>query len=56
MTTTSHMIPYFFGLKGPTGFSSRSTAEETSAGVDLTGRVAIVTGEINLRSSNCAHN
>jgi NAD(P)-dependent dehydrogenase (short-subunit alcohol dehydrogenase family) len=38
------MIPYFFGLKGPTGFSSRSTAEETSAGVDLTGRVAIVTG------------
>ncbi|GAQ90039.1 rossmann-fold NAD-binding domain-containing protein [Klebsormidium nitens] len=44
MTTTSHMIPYFLGLKGPTGFSSRSTAEETSAGVDLTGRVAIVTG------------
>lgn len=49
MTTTSHMIPYFLGLKGATGFSSRSTAEETSAGVDLTGRVAIVTGEFDRR-------
>eukprot|EP00246_Nothoceros_aenigmaticus_P018122 TRINITY_DN9376_c0_g1_i1.p1 TRINITY_DN9376_c0_g1~~TRINITY_DN9376_c0_g1_i1.p1 ORF type:complete len:149 (-),score=14.02 TRINITY_DN9376_c0_g1_i1:74-520(-) len=32
------------GRKGKSGFSSGSTAEDVSAGIDLSGRTAIVTG------------
>ncbi|KFK28924.1 hypothetical protein AALP_AA7G065800 [Arabis alpina] len=35
---------WFFGWKGASGFSSRSTAEEVTHGVDGTGLTAIVTG------------
>ncbi|CAB79297.1 putative protein [Arabidopsis thaliana] len=35
---------WFFGSKGASGFSSRSTAEEVTHGVDGTGLTAIVTG------------
>ncbi|OMO58615.1 Short-chain dehydrogenase/reductase SDR [Corchorus olitorius] len=34
----------FFGWKGPSGFSSSSTAEEVTQGIDGTGLTAIVTG------------
>lgn len=34
----------FFGWKGPSGFSVRSTAEEVTQGIDGTGLTAIVTG------------
>lgn len=33
-----------FGKKGPSGFSSSSTAEDVTRGVDATGITAIVTG------------
>ena len=35
---------WIFGLKGPSGYSSRSTAEQVTEGVDGTGLTAIVTG------------
>ncbi|CAH8275614.1 unnamed protein product [Arabidopsis lyrata] len=35
---------WFSGSKGASGFSSRSTAEEVTHGVDGTGLTAIVTG------------
>ncbi|KFK28922.1 hypothetical protein AALP_AA7G065600 [Arabis alpina] len=35
---------WFFGSKGASGFSSRSTAEEVTHGIDGTGLTAIVTG------------
>ncbi|OMO58626.1 Short-chain dehydrogenase/reductase SDR [Corchorus olitorius] len=35
---------WFFGSKGPSGFSSSSTAEEVTQGIDGTGLTAIVTG------------
>ncbi|XP_044504610.1 short-chain dehydrogenase TIC 32, chloroplastic-like [Mangifera indica] len=35
---------WFFGRKGPSGFSSSSTAEEVTQGIDGTGLTAIVTG------------
>ncbi|XP_010529605.1 PREDICTED: short-chain dehydrogenase TIC 32, chloroplastic-like isoform X2 [Tarenaya hassleriana] len=35
---------WFFGSKGASGFSSRSTAEEVTHGVDGTGLTAVVTG------------
>ncbi|XP_062074345.1 short-chain dehydrogenase TIC 32, chloroplastic-like [Humulus lupulus] len=35
---------WIFGFKGPSGFSSRSTAEEVTQGIDGTGLTAIVTG------------
>lgn len=34
----------FFGKKGPSGFSSSSTAEEVTEGIDGSGLTAIVTG------------
>ncbi|KAL6192939.1 hypothetical protein ACLB2K_034025 [Fragaria x ananassa] len=33
-----------FSKKGPSGFSSTSTAEEVTQGIDATGLTAIVTG------------
>ncbi|EPS61961.1 hypothetical protein M569_12835, partial [Genlisea aurea] len=36
-----------FGRKGPSGFSSSSTAEEVSSGIDGSGLTAIVTGSSN---------
>lgn len=38
---------WIFGLKGKSGFSARSTAEQVTKGVDGTGLVAIVTGASN---------
>ncbi|CAK9163180.1 unnamed protein product [Ilex paraguariensis] len=35
---------WFFAKKGPSGFSSSSTAEEVTEGIDGTGLTAIVTG------------
>ncbi|KAL9349956.1 hypothetical protein Peur_057211 [Populus x canadensis] len=35
---------WFFGWKGPSGFSASSTAEEATQGIDGTGLTAIVTG------------
>ncbi|KAL5727352.1 NADP-retinol dehydrogenase [Ranunculus cassubicifolius] len=35
---------WFFNKKGPSGFSSSSTAEEVTEGIDGTGLTAIVTG------------
>ncbi|XP_030502164.2 short-chain dehydrogenase TIC 32, chloroplastic [Cannabis sativa] len=35
---------WIFGVKGPSGFSARSTAEEVTRGIDGTGLTAIVTG------------
>ncbi|KAF9689329.1 hypothetical protein SADUNF_Sadunf01G0081000 [Salix dunnii] len=35
---------WFFGRKGPSGFSASSTAEEVTQGIDGTGLTAIVTG------------
>ncbi|XP_030537201.1 short-chain dehydrogenase TIC 32, chloroplastic-like [Rhodamnia argentea] len=35
---------WIFGLKGPSGYSARSTAEEVTQGIDGTGFTAIVTG------------
>ncbi|KAM1126789.1 hypothetical protein ACFX13_042718 [Malus domestica] len=35
---------WFFRTKGPSGFSSSSTAEEVTEGIDATGLTAIVTG------------
>lgn len=35
---------WFFGRKGPSGFSSSSTAEEVTQGIDGSGLTAIVTG------------
>jgi NAD(P)-dependent dehydrogenase (short-subunit alcohol dehydrogenase family) len=34
----------FAGRPGPSGFGSRSTAEEVTAGIDLSGRTVLVTG------------
>ncbi|KAK8475943.1 hypothetical protein V6N13_096917, partial [Hibiscus sabdariffa] len=34
---------WIFGSKGPSGFSSSSTAEEVTQGIDGTGLTAIVT-------------
>jgi WW domain-containing oxidoreductase len=35
---------WFFGWKGPSGFSASSRAEEVTQGIDGTGLTAIVTG------------
>lgn len=39
-----------FNRKGPSGFSSSSTAEEVSQGIDGTGLTAIVTGSSSIVS------
>ncbi|KAF5732374.1 short-chain dehydrogenase TIC 32 chloroplastic [Tripterygium wilfordii] len=35
---------WFFGMKGPSGFSASSTAEEVTQGIDGSGLTAVVTG------------
>lgn len=35
---------WLFGLKGASGFSASSTAEQVTQGIDATGLTAIVTG------------
>lgn len=35
---------WLFGLKGASGFSASSTAEEVTQGIDANGLTAIVTG------------
>lgn len=39
---------WFFRRKGPSGFSSSSTAEEVTQGIDASGLTAIVTGKVHL--------
>eukprot|EP00271_Cylindrocystis_brebissonii_P015671 TRINITY_DN38634_c0_g1_i1.p1 TRINITY_DN38634_c0_g1~~TRINITY_DN38634_c0_g1_i1.p1 ORF type:complete len:329 (-),score=60.24 TRINITY_DN38634_c0_g1_i1:450-1436(-) len=39
-----NVINFMRGVKGPSGFGGGSTAEEVTAGVNLAGKVAIVTG------------
>lgn len=45
----------FFGKKGPSGFSSSSTAEEVTEGIDGSGLTAIVTGMFFLSLSVLHH-
>jgi len=42
-----------FSRRGGSGFSSSSTAEEVTHGIDGTGLTAIVTGHIFLSLSQC---
>lgn len=46
---------WFFGKKGASGFSARSTAEEVTHGVDGTGLTAIVTGSFLLYHKTFTH-
>jgi hypothetical protein len=39
-----HETDLFLSAQQPYGFTSKSTAEEVSNGIDLSGKVAIVTG------------
>jgi hypothetical protein len=45
---------YMIGTPGPSGFGSKSTAEDVTANMDLTSKTIIVTGSA-ISSSPCAH-